>query len=369
MRSKELLVAAGALAVVLWFAMPATPWEFDELLFVQSVTHYEPLVHHPPPPGYPVFVFVAKIARLLFRNNFATIVGVNYAASIAGFVLLAMAFARLADDMMRGVAGAVLFYFSPSMLVDSTLAMSDPGAVALLAAALFVRRPWLIGALAALTVGWRPQFAIFVVPWFFVTVAMMRGWRNRAMAAGAFAIVCVVWLVPLVVATGSVDRLIRFESSQAGYLAQHDAGVSRSGYTPPLIAFRFVAHPWGTKVMSLPVLALAAFGVYWSARTRNWRVLPLAIAGIAYIGFALRFMDPADGVRYAIPFTLVMAFFAGVVPASGRPFAGRRDGGTTPVLVVFVAASIVYTSSVISQRAGSASPPFRAAQFAKATAP
>ncbi len=367
MRSRELVIATGALAAVLWFAMPATPWEFDELLFVQSIQHYDPLVHHPPPPGYPLFVFAAKAARLLFRNNFVTLVWLNYLASIAAFALLAIAFARLADDAMRGIAGAVLFFFAPSMIVDSTLAMSDPGAVALVAAALFVRNPALAGGFAALAVGWRPQFAIFVVPWLFVTIARTRGWRNRAVAAGVFAVVCVAWLVPLVVATGGVDRLIRFESSQAGYLAQHDADVSRSGWTPPMVAARFIAHPWGTKVMSFPVLALAAFGAWWSLRTRNWRVLPLAIAGIAYLAFALRFMDPADGARYAIPVTLVVAFFGGVGLAKATEDRGPRTEAVA--LAVFAAGSLIYTSSVISQRAGSPSPPFRAAQFAKWTYP
>jgi len=365
LRSRELFVVTGALAVVLWFAMPATPWEFDELLFTQSVQHYDPIAHHPPPPGYPLFVFVAKAARLVFPSDFVTLVGLNDLASIAGFALLAVAFARLAGGMMRGIAGSVLFYFSPSLLVDSTLAMSDPGAVALLAATLFVRQPVLAGAFAALTIGWRPQFAILIVPWLLVTVAMMRGWHNRALATGAFAIVCIVWLVPLVVATGGVDGLIRFESSQAGYLAQHDADVSRSGWTPPMIAARFIAHPWGTKFLSLPVLALAAFGAYWTIRTRNARTLPLAIAAIAYLAFALRFMDPADGARYAIPFTLVVAFFAGVA-------VGIRDSGfgiRELALLIFGLASIVYVRPVIGQRSRTPSPPFLAAQFANAAYP
>jgi hypothetical protein len=356
LRSRELLIGAGILAIVSWFAVPATPWEFDEILFLQGVQHYDPVAHHPPPPGYPVFMLAGKIARVFAGDDYRALIALNFIATIAGFVLLAMAFSRIADDVATGVAGALLFYFCPAMLVHSTLAMSDPGALALVAATLFVARAAPLGAFAALTIGWRPQFAIFVVPLLLARVATIRDWRKRAIAVGVFTIVCIAWLVPLAVSVGGVDRLIQFETSQAGYLAEHDAGVSRSGWTAPMIALRFIAHPWGTKVMSIPILLLACVGVWRLVRRRDFRFLPLAIAAALYLGFALRFMDPADGVRYALPFVLGAAFFAGAGLMQPRLPKG--------VPYLFVIASIVYVSSLISQRAGSESPPFRAARFA-----
>lgn len=352
--------------------MPATPWEFDEILYMQGVQHYDPVAHHPPPPGYPLFMLGGKIARIFAGNPFHALVALNFLATIAGFALLALAFSRLADDVPSGVAGALLFYFSPAMLVHSTLALSDPGALALLAATLYVASaagtaaaP--LGAFAALAIGWRPQLAIFVVPLLFARVVTMREWRKRGMAVGVFTIVCLAWLVPLAVSVGGVDQLVRFEASQAGYLAEHDADVSRSGWTAPMIALRFIAHPWGTKVMSIPVLLLAVAGAARLIRRRDRRFLPLAIASLLYLAFALRFMDPADGVRYALPFVLGTAFFAGVgltrqrgADSQSAPALGRLES----VPYLFAIASIIYVSSLISQRAGSESPPFRAARFA-----
>jgi hypothetical protein len=367
LRSRELLIGAGVLAIVSWFAVPATPWEFDEILFLQGVQHYDPVAHHPPPPGYPLFMLAGKIAALFAADDYRALIALNFLATIAGFVLLAMAFSRIADDVPSGVAGALLFYFCPAMLVHSTLAMSDPGALALLAATLFVTRAAPLGALAALTIGWRPQFAIIVVPLLFARVVMIREWRKRAIAVGVFALVCLAWLIPLAISVGGVDRLVRFESSQAGYLAEHDADVSRSGWTAPMIALRFIAHPWGTKVMSIPVLLLACAGVWRMVRRRDYRFLPLAIAALLYLAFALRFMDPADGVRYALPFVLGTAFFAG----AGLTYQRRADSQSASEQdrlesrpYVFVVASLIYVSSLISQRAGSESPPFRAARFA-----
>ena len=355
------------LAVVLFLAMPASPWEFDEILFFASLHHFDPIAHHPPPPGYPVFAAFGHILRLVIPNDFATLVTVSVIGSLVAFVLFAIAFGRMAADSMSGIAGALLFYFSPALLVHSTLPMSEPGALALLAAGMYfsvsypraARERGLSPFFLALTVGWRPQFAIFVVPFLLVHVALMRNWRDRVLALAVFAIVCLAWLAPLASAVGGVERLLRFEASQASYVSQHDADVSRSGWTAVQLASRFIAHPWGTKIASFPLLIVAAIGAYRMRRERS--VIPLAAASIVYLVFALMFMDPADGVRYAIPFILGTAFFAGV----GMVRIARTAGVPSLTFVaLFAAGSMIYVSSLISQRSSTWSPPVVAASAA-----
>ena len=203
---RSLLLALAVLAVVLFFAKPASPWEFDEFLFFQSIHHYDPVAHHPPPPGYPVFAGAGHVLRWFLPSDFATLVTISFIGSLAAFVMFALAFGRMAGDMTSGIAGAVLLYFSPALLVHSTLPMSEPGALALLAAGVWsaVRpRPATAGGTAAaplflaLCVGWRPQFAVFVVPFFLTAVVMMRSWRDRLIAMAVFTIVCIAWLIPL----------------------------------------------------------------------------------------------------------------------------------------------------------------------------
>ncbi len=368
---RSLLLALAALALVLFFARPASPWEFDEFLFFQSLHHFDPLAHHPPPPGYPLFAAAGHVLRLLIPSDFATLVTISVLGSLVAFVLFALAFARMAGDLPMGIAAALLFYFSPALLVHSTLPMSEPGALALLAAGvlLSVRGSPAAGAcispaFLALTAGWRPQFAIFIVPFFLTTVVMMRSWRARLIALAVFTIVCVAWLVPLASSVGGFDGLLHFEAGQASYVSAHDAGMSRSGWTAPQIASRFIAHPWGTKLESLPLLILAALGAFLMRRER--RVIPLAVASIVYLVFALVVMDPADGVRYAIPFVLGTALFAGV----GAVWMARQAGAPAYTIVaIFAAASMIYVSSLISQRASTWSPPAYAAAFARRTFP
>ena len=344
--------------VLLLFAMPASPWEFDEPLFFQALGDYNPVAHHPPPPGYPVFIFTAKIFRLVIPSDFAALVTVSVLSSAVAFFLLAVAFGKLAGDQTAGLVGAILFYLSPTMLIHSTLPVSEPGALALLSAALyFFPRPILFALFAALAVGWRIQFAIFVVPLFLVAVAMLPRWRDRLIALGTFTLVCLIWLTPLTLAVGGVEKLIEFETKQAGYLAAHDADESRSGWTAPRIALRFIAHPWGTKITAVPLLLLALIGL----RRARKEFIPLGVAGAVYIAFALWTMDPADGARYSIPFMIVVAFLAGLgATMLARPYL---------IAALFAIGSLIYVSSLLAQRSTLASPPVRAAMYAKQVYP
>ncbi len=340
---------------MLIFALPASPWEFDEPLFFQALHRFDPAAHHPPPPGYPLFIFAGKLFRLLLPSDFSALVTLSVIASIAGFVLLALAFRELAGDETTGVIGALLFYWSPSMLIHSTLPISDPGAVALLAAALYfgaTSRPALFALFAALTIGWRIQFAIFVVPMFLVAVIMRRWWR----AVAVFTLVCLAWLTPLVLTLGGIRQLIDFETGQGAYLIAHDAAESRTGWTPVRIAFRFIGRPWGTEIMALAVLALAAIG---GLKARRSTVIPLIAGAAVYIAFALYAMDPADGVRYAIPFTLATAFFAGI--------GARRFVWTVPIVALI--AFLAYVGPLLWERRTITSPPVQAAAYARKAFP
>ena len=350
---KSLWIASAVVVVILFCATPASFWEFDELLFAQALHRYDPIAHHPPPPGYPVFIFVARVFRFVTPSDFAALTAVSFVASAIGFVLLALAFGRMTDPT-TGIIAALLFYLSPAMLVHSTLPISDPGAIALVAAALYFApvSPGWFAFFAALAVGWRPQFCFFIVPLLFATLPNVR--RASARLLLIFTVVCLAWLVPLTLAVGGVEHLIRFESSQAKYLAEHDAATSRSAWTPAAMLVHFISHPWGPRIMALPLLGLAAVGA-WRLRTKR-AVWPIAIAGTIYLAVALTIMDPADGVRYAIPFVLLTSLLAaaGVTAMSGRPYI---------LAGIFAAGSIIYVSSFTVQRSTSASPPVRAALF------
>lgn len=353
MRPWKIVLATFIVIGVHLAFIPKTFWEYDECLFAAGVEHYQPLSHHPPPPGYPLYMGFAKVLAL-FMTPFAALVLTSVLATIAGFLAWWFAFEEIGID---GFA-SVLLYLGPAVLISGTLPQSDAGALALFGFAAWacVRgNPLAMAILCAATVGWRQQFAIAIVPMFLVAVVMLKTWRARITSIVTFGIACVAWLIPLMVSAGGPRTYWTWLTGQASYYARHDADLSRSGYSMAQIAVRFVAHPWGPKWLSLPLLFLAAIGVYFARR--NKKLLPLAIGCGIYLVFAVMTMDPADAVRYAIP----------ALPLFAALFASWKR--IAPLAFLFGLGAIVYAWPVLYTRATTESAPYTAAKWIRTHLP
>ena len=105
------------------------------MLFVRGVERFAPAEHRPHPPGYPLLIGLGKALALAVGDPFRSLVILSVVSSAVGYVALALAFRELAircgaaavADAV-GVTGALLFHFSPAMLVYGPLALS--GAIA-----------------------------------------------------------------------------------------------------------------------------------------------------------------------------------------------------------------------------------------------
>ncbi|HYC92076.1 MAG TPA: hypothetical protein VEO54_22880 [Thermoanaerobaculia bacterium] len=387
------VIFAGAVIVIALLhlsALPKTIWEYDESLFCMGVENYDPLNHFPPPPGYPIYMGVAKlVAPLAGYVPFRALVALSAFTAIAGFVLLAFGFRQLTGSTRAGALGAFLFYASPTMLLHATLPQSDSGALALLGLSMWLcalnvarasareddgraeARPTLLafmGVACAATIGWRLQFAIAVVPLFLTTTLLLRSWRERFVAVQWFAIACAVWLIALITACGGVDGFWKMMSGQAAYFAAHDADISRTGRSAAQIALRFISHPWGPKWLAAPVLFLAVLGLVDAARRRLRVVLPVVVMSAVYFGFALAMMDPADGVRYALPALPGIALLAAI----GIDFLRRLSREMLvdwALLALYAFGAYAYTGPLLRQRANEPSPPYAAIQYLRSVAP
>jgi len=390
----DLLAGLALLAVVALHAtsIPLTIWEYDENLYAMGVEHYEPLLHHPPPPGTPLYMgFAIELASLFPIDTFHVLVITSILGLLAGLVAFTLAFREISGSLGIGVAAAVLLYSSPALLISGTVPQSDSGALALLGIAIWAcarRKPVAIGIFCAAAIGWRLQFSIAVVPLFLAAVVMLRTWRDRAIAVAAFGAACLAWFVPLVVAAGGPASWWHWLSGQAAYYAEHDSHLSRSGVSAGQIAVRFLAHPWGPKWISIPILLLATGGLgVWCRSLTVWRQpragratagpavasaepdrqpasggtagrWPVLLSSVVYFAFALATMDPADAVRYAIPALPVVALLAAT--------ALRR----APWLaILYAAGAYAYAFPILHARATSDAPPAAAAAWIRANVP
>jgi len=374
---------AGFLAVAAarLLTLPKSLWEWDEILFLQGVIAFDPLHHHPHPPGFPLYIGLGKVFAFLVRDPYWGLVTLGVVASLVGYAALVSAFRRLGSgDERVAVGGALLFQLSPAMLVYAPLALSDcPAALFLslfLAAA--ARLPGnaspaaalATGAFAAGAIGCRPQLTAAVLAALAAALWLAGSWRRRGAMLAAFTVVCLLWFVPLLAAVGGPDGLLRFLSKQAGAVAKWDTTVPRAGQPATAIAARFLAHPWGQKWTAVPVLALALAGAASLARTRpRWKpLLPLLVLTAVELAVCLTVLNPRDAVRYAIP-TLIGVSFAAAVGLDLVMRRARVPAAAWVAVAALAAGFAVYTWPLLGPRSTTPSPPVQAADWVRTHLP
>ena len=386
--STAALLGFVAVAAARLLTLPRSVWELDETLFMSGVLDFEPLRHHPHPPGYPLLIGLGKLFALVLNDPFRSLVALSVVASLIGYAALVSAFRRLGgppgslEAERIGVAGALLFHLSPTMLVYGPLPLSD--APALMFLALFLaaaaRLPGSVlaaiatGAFASGAIGCRPQLALSVLPALAAALWLAGSWRRRGALLAAFTVACLVWFIPLVVEVGGLDGLVSFLTKQASAVTTWDTAIPRAGQTPAAIVARFLAHPWGQKWTAGPLLVLALTGAaaLVLARTRRktfWKaLLPLALLTGLELAFSLSVMNPRDAVRYALPSLLGVAFVA----ACGAEMLTRRarvPAASWLVTAALCAGFAVYAWPILEPRTTSSSPPVQAADAARRELP
>jgi hypothetical protein len=366
------------IALIRLLTRQATHWEFDEYLFRMGVESFEPLRHHPHPPGYPLLIGLAQLIDLVVRDPFTSLVALAWISSVIGTFAFASALRELSGSVAVAVVGALIFNLSPAMLVHGPEPMSDAPALMFLSLALLAvtkvgrdTSPWWMAAFAAscaASIGCRPQYAVSIVPVFLVLIVVRGDGRAKLAGLVTFTAVCLLWLVPLVTATGGLARFVDWETGQAAYVAAHDAHLSRGSRSWGEIALRFVAHPWGSKALAIPTLALAAAGAVSLLRRRLAAAWPLIAIAAIHLGFTIATSDPADGVRYQLPAQMAVAFLA----ALGIDALSRATHVKPIVTVVPLALLLgywIYARPVVYPRASEASPPARAIDWTSANLP
>lgn len=362
---------------------PRTPWENDEFLFAEAVRHFDPSRYHPHPPGYPLFVILGKVFDAVVHDPWRALILFSIVAAPIGFVAIARAFRNWIDDPDLAVCGALLYYFSASMLVHGTLALSDGPAMMFLGLALFAissphaeqheRNAIAIGIWTSAAIGTRPQLLVPIAPMLIVALLQMHTMRKRAACVIAFGLVSAMWFLPLADAAGGFEALRLYETKQAQYFAAHDASMSRGGMSMAQLAVRFVLHPWGSKYVTLPLFACVLLGIAGFVRLlRRDRmratILALFVFTVVQLIFELGWMDPADGARYSLPIMILIALLAAIGLGVIRQSV-KQAASPWIVTTILAAATLAYVWPLVGARAKVPSPPAAAAAYANANLP
>ena len=223
------LVAIAILyfAVHLFFS-PPTLEDLDSINFALGVRDFDVAAHQPHPPGYPVFIALAKASTAVFGAAGVpspAVRGLAFWSALSGALLIVLLFRlfRALDGSDRRAAwAAAIVACSPLVWFSALRPLSDMtglagvvAAQALIVSVLFAHRSddapaagtrLLAGAfLSGLIVGIRAQTFVLTLP--LLAFAMLFpashiAWRRRLLAPIGFAAGVVVWGVPLLLASG-----------------------------------------------------------------------------------------------------------------------------------------------------------------------
>ncbi len=365
-----LWVLAVLCAATRFAAMARSIWGWDEALFCLGMRAYDVSSHHPHPPGFPAFMAMAKVARLIVGSDFRALQSISLTAGVFLFPSIFLLARELRFRFAVAATAATLCAFFPNVWFFGGTALSDvPGIViASLAAALLFRgcrgSEWyLLGTfLLAIAIGIRPQnILIGLAPGLFATWYRARkDWRDVALAAilgitiagGAF------WFAAE--ATGGIDRYMRAVREHGDYIARVDS--FRSPDRPPLwrLFDRFFLLQYQSRPLSIITSIFVLFGVVAAIRSREKPVLYAALTFAPVAVMTWLMLDRFSVNRFSIGYAPLFAILA----AYGISRAARKYESV--VAAALIAAFVLWTWPALTPVRNEKSPPVRAIEAAAA---
>lgn len=341
-------------AIARLFALSTSQLDWDESLFSCAVREYDVVPHHPHPPGYPLFILFAKIARLVVGDDFRSLQTV---ATIASILVLPAAFFLMRELRFPNrvaFSGAILTSFLPTLLYYGGTALSDVPAIAVAlgtSAMLLrgVRQPrWWYGGmlLAGVLAGIRPQHGLIIAVPALVSIAAHRDFRR---------VVRGTLLASAVVAASYIGAAYASSNPPVGYLEQAGLIVGHIENTdsfqnptrPPLrnLASRFFLTPHRGGAAGHLLLLLAAIAAIDGIVRRRARTLMLLMMFVPIAILSWMMLDTTAVTRYGLAYVVLypllaastIELFAGAIERLHRSAALAFSPLATGALVIALA--------------------------------
>lgn len=382
-RGVPVVGATAALAIYAAFLVvirPMTPFEWDEVLFLNAIEGYDVAAQAPHAPGYPVFVALARLAT--------TAVGSPETGcqlvSIIGAVLTVLGTGLLARELGSGRVGAwlaaVLVAAVPAFAFQAPVGLSDVLATGLATVAVWrmvvaagrhaaPRDVAIAAALAAAAMGVRPQTLIVLAPAaFWLHLKLLRGPRRHEIVLGwlaAAAVTVVCWL-PAVLLTGP-SRYVWAIRKQREVYSQALGGRTLLDADLGWVLSRWLESPFGAGwlVMLWWILVVIGALAWWFSgrKTLTIIVASTAVSGLLVSASVMECIVAGRYITPVLPWFAVLA--AGV---TAWPKGWRRVVGSAAATVLIVG-WVAWWAPVVHQRSVEPAPLSAGLRWVDAHAP
>jgi hypothetical protein len=347
---KRAFFALWALTALSRFAAIAkSPWDWDEVEFMRGVCAYDVSLHAPHPPGYPVFIFIAKLIRPIAGSDFRALQSIVVASAIALFPVVFFLARELRFSTRTALLGATLTAFLPNVWFYGGTAMSDvPGLVlGLLACALLLHAPprtaALHGALIlGISIGIRPQNVLMAL----IPVAR----RKRAIAICAAVVIICYGAAALI-----SPRYFAAIRAQQHYLGATDAAGAPDRLPLRQLFVPFFILPVDAPKLFIPITLLALIPII---RRRPPALLTVAMF-LPFLLFAYLTLSQDAISRYAIGYVVMYALLA----IDGLEWLCRKPALHVAASLILIGACAAWTWRPLQVVRTTPSPPFAAMQW------
>lgn len=374
-RPQQLLTGLTALAVALTrlMACSKTLWDWDEVQFALAVVEYDAAGHRPHPPGFPLFIALANMTRVITASDFRALQVVTVIAAMTLFPLFFFLCRELGFSFPVAWSGSLLAVFLPNVWFYGGTGFSDIPSLALtLAACAFLLRgarergslfagAVLLGLAAAI----RPQaLLIGAAP---ALIAVWKQRRRRATVLGAMALgaaTVAAFYAGAILASSSYDEYMATARKLREYLRSVDSFLSPT--RPPLevlFEFFFLRSIPGEIYARVIIYAAAAGAIIASIR-RDGRVWLLILIFLPFQIFAWLMLDFHSVSRYGVTYAPMYAILAAAALAgtfAWIPGVGRWAG---PLAVLLLTGAMVrWSMPALAEVRRNPSPPVRALEW------
>jgi hypothetical protein len=368
---RETLIVSMAMLITaatrLW-GLARTPWDWDEILFSLALRHYDVALHHPHPPGFPLFIAAAKLFRAVGLSDFRSLQAVNL---VAGMLLVPATFYLCRELGLRfstSLIAALFLAFFPNVWFFGETAFSDVPSMVLvvLACGLLLRgrrsdKAYFWGTVVlALAGAMRPQNLIIgFAPLAIATWHRRRVWLTVAAGIAGCAIVVGSYAFAAH-ASGGWSRYREAIRAHQQYITETDSFLSP--LRPPLhhLLDDFFVRPYHAPLINFCVTVLALISVGASIVLRR---APALIAIAAFAPFCLvawLFLDHFSASRFSIGYAPLIAILA----ADGASLvSANRERIEWALGLALTAVMFVWTLPAIDLARRSESPPLQAIRW------
>lgn len=286
------------------------PFNWDAAQFVLGVENYAVDMHQPHPPGYPLYIGVAKVLHILVSSHTALIIETVFFALVSVLVMYLLVF-RIWKQRWLAMSVALLWLVNPMFWMYRETALTyviDSGATLLLLLFTYIlftnprdkaaRYVYYSAITLAVLGGFRPSMIVLLAPVLLVQWIYLRSKTVAGISIVLSITICLAWYIPMVIDTGGLAAYDAASETLYSEAASGSSGLYGANWSATFeqMHILLLAIISALNTIVIPIIVSCIAMLYYlfqrKAKINGWFcsavvasvIVPLFIFGFIHIG-------------------------------------------------------------------------------------